>query len=266
MDDKQQVFNIKNTCNFLGISYRSLKKLINEGYLKNISNKANSILFDKKDIDNIKDKISEIKSFWEYKTQLNRKINIENININRKNSLNNSFKIFLDKKCAHLNYLDSLLIRNTIFIIYIRNHLEYKKNKNIHDRVLNKIYIKSLNKIFNLVKQNDNVNFQYYKGNDYIIYCKSCKSKNIIQTCQKCIIDIEYNSKLIISFKISNFDISFYCDYKDIKDIDKSICKTSKFYSDKIIIDNMEIKDYHLENLKLGEIITELKNFDNYKI
>jgi hypothetical protein len=265
MEDKKQIFNIKNACDFLGVSYRTLKKLVDEGYLKSTTNNQ-SIIFDKKEIENIKNKIPEIKNIWNYKSKVNRKINIQNINLNKKNNFNNSFKAFLDKKCLSLNYLDSLLVRSTIFTIYIRNHLEYKKNKNIYDKSLNKIYVKSLNKLFKLIIKIDNSSFFYFKGDDYIIYCNSCKSKNIIQTCEKCIIDKDYNSKLIISFKIDNFDISFYCDYKDIEEIDNSICKISKFYTDKIFIESIEIKKYHLDTLNFGEIITELKNFDNYLI
>ncbi|GIW21570.1 MAG: hypothetical protein KatS3mg068_0577 [Candidatus Sericytochromatia bacterium] len=189
------LFNIKNTCNFLNISYKSLKKLVDEGYLKNISNDKNYILFDKKEVEDLKNEIDNIKKFWNYKTKINRKSNIENINKNKKNYFADSFKVFLDKKTSSLKHLDSLIVRNSIFLIYIRNHLEEKKNKNIKDKSLNKLYLKCLNKIINLLKNLYDTKFYYYKGNSYIIYCESCKEKNILNTCEKCIIDYDYCSK-----------------------------------------------------------------------
>jgi len=234
--------------------------------LKNVSNIENKVLFDKKEIENLKNEITDIKNFWNYKNKLNRKHNIENINKNKKNNFNNSFKVFLDKKTSSLNYLDSLIIRNSIFLVYIRNHLEEKKNKNIKDKSLNKLYLNSLNKIIYLIKDFYSSKFYYYKGNEYIIYCNSCKNKEIIQTCDKCIIDYDYYSKIIVYFELENFFISFYFDFKDVNNISKVECKILKNYNDRIILDSVLVEKHHLNSLKIGEVITELKNFENYKI
>ncbi|GIW21569.1 MAG: hypothetical protein KatS3mg068_0576 [Candidatus Sericytochromatia bacterium] len=65
--------------------------------------------------------------------------------------------------------------------------------------------------------------------------------------------------KIIVSFFIDNFNISFYFDFRDLENTKDLNYIKSQDYNDKINIDLINIEKYHISSLKLGEVITELK-------
>lgn len=258
---------------YLDINPRNVKRLVSEGYLTYISNDLR--LIKRHQVDQVKEHLEEIKTFWKAKNKINRQLGAKKASkiredINKKSEFRNKLLLAIEK----YPFKESNLIKLSFNLVSLSYYIDRKSRRNIIDKELISLFDTSLKDLILKYKNSKYIRIYFLKSNQtFIKYCNSCKEKILRssfysnQLCNNCEIDYDYKSIILVSISVLEYHFNLYISYKKIKeflkenDINISLLSPCSKIEDQAFVSSLLVSDEDLNSFKIFQVTEFLNNF-----
>ena len=278
--DEDEV-KISEACEILNVTKSSIKKLIEDGYIKTthkLKGKSWVNVIKRKEIKSLIPQIEEITNFWKSKTKINRQLGIKRTNDIRLEQINKE-AFFINNmllKTQNEPYYYSNIIKTSFYLLAVNYFIERKLRKKIIDQELINLYNESFIKFISLYSESSYIKIYLIDTNKkYIKPCITCfnkiKNQGKCTNCDECFYDDSYYSILNVIVNISDYTFNLNINYKDIRenqDVKKLIfnkIKLDKIEKMSVRLNNNYIDDEDLGYFKIYEVINYLKDLKKIK-
>lgn len=278
--DEDEV-KISEACEILNVTKSSIKKLIEDGYIKTthkLKGKSWVNVIKRKEIKSLIPQIEEITNFWKSKTKINRQLGIKRTNDIRLEQINKE-AFFINNmllKTQNEPYYYSNIIKTSFYLLAVNYFIERKLRKKIIDQELINLYNESFIKFISLYSESSYIKIYLIDTNKkYIKPCITCfnkiKNQGKYTNCDECFYDDSYYSILNVIVNISDYTFNLNINYKDIRenqDVKKLIfnkIKLDKIEKMSVRLNNNYIDDEDLGYFKIYEVINYLKDLKKIK-